>query len=145
MKTYIICAAAAAMLSYDIADAKAADKYVGEYAGTDNCAFNNPKLQTQCKVVIKKAGKAYKVDFVVADHFDASKVVCKVSFNMKPGMAEDTNSRTVRKGLVGQFNGNSVNLFAEGPGEIFMIGGIKNDIVCGGKFVWSGLYGEIGD
>lgn len=146
MKKYITCAAVAALLTFGISGAQAADKYVGEYSGTDNCALNNPKAQTQCWITIKKAGKsAYKVDFTVADHFDANKVICKVSFRLKPGMAEDFNSRTVRKGLVGQYNGNSVNLFADEPGEIFMVGGIKNDIVCGGKFLWSGLYGQIGD
>ena len=146
MKKYITGAVATAMLGFGIVGAQAADKYVGEYAGRDNCAWNNSKLQTQCKVVIKKSGKtSYKVDFIVSDLFDARKVVCKVNFTMKSGDVDDQPNRRTRKGLVGHYKNVMAGLWIEGQGEIQMVGGLTNDIVCGGKFVWSGFYGEIGD
>lgn len=142
MKAHLITIATALTLS--AVSPAAADQYEGQYGAAGDCAAMG-KSATQCWIDIKRSGKGYVVDFVVADRMDASKVVCKQNFKLRHGKVEDAVNRTILDGLVGQHGGNLVSLWSNGTGGITMAGGTNNVFVCQGKFVWSGFYEFFGD
>ena len=109
----------------------------GEHSSSDTCSKSK---STQCWLDIKKAGKGYSVKHIVADRFDARKILCATSFNVEPHVSTIYG----QKSYLGKLAGDTVFIRAFNHGRIDLFEGAKNKKVCG-KYSFMGSYSEIGD
>lgn len=141
MKAIYIFATALALA----ASPASADDYVGQYGAAGDCAAKG-KSAAQCWIDIKKTGKGYTVDFVVADRMDASKVVCHQALKMRLGKIEDDVIGTTLDGLVGELGDNLVHLWSNDGGGVTITSRTRNILsVCKNKYAMNGFYEFFGD
>lgn len=127
----------AAMLAATGASAAPRDQFVGEWGGDCGSAV-------QCWLAIAKAGKAYRVDFVVADRMDINKVRCKVAASMTRGAVRYGPRESYPVGLSGQLSGSNAYVAPVSGGSLILGGGLTAGQACG-RYTMQQIYYPIGD